>query len=268
MRSRVVHVSSDATPLHHAAVDWKYKVAARSEVHPYLEALKRVLATSGDCEEETGIAVAELLSIVTFAAQRGPHWRQQVVLYAGDNENCVTWLRRRRPRPAAARTVLRVLAWLEAHFEFEVAPVYVRTYHNRTPDYFTRCSEEEYHTRCRELNLTDMSLAVPWEEAITAEQRSRPFLLLGLTSDQQAAMLVREDLRQPVRPSPSRIGPHIQYLSHSRQFPALRMQGAAEKGLKVLAVAAGADPTGRELERLCWEAKRRHADLLCFECHR
>eukprot|EP00971_Amphidinium_carterae_P119519 2367728-Amphidinium_carterae.1 len=87
MRSRVVHVSSDATPLHHAAVDWKYKVAARSEVHPYLEAMKRLLSADGDCEEETGIAIAELLSIVTFAAQRGPQWRQQIILYAGDNEN-------------------------------------------------------------------------------------------------------------------------------------------------------------------------------------
>ena len=93
----VVRVSSDATKELVGAIDWTNGVVAREEVshlvRDLLEAWGRLLGEREDC---TAIHIAEMLSLVAFAAEQGSAWSGAVVLYTGDNQVMRAWLGKRR----------------------------------------------------------------------------------------------------------------------------------------------------------------------------
>ena len=89
------------------------------------------------------IAIAELLTLVCFAAKRGENWRDKFVVYIGDNTNAVGWINRRRTGSRYARFSLRLLGQLEVVYGFRVVSAYIRSHNNVTPDDLTRVSVPE-----------------------------------------------------------------------------------------------------------------------------
>eukprot|EP00971_Amphidinium_carterae_P292552 5807922-Amphidinium_carterae.1 len=132
-------ISSDATPEIHGAVDWKSRRVTRQGVTQFISWMAR----NGE-DPQVIIAVAELLGLVAMAAALGHSWKDEMILYIGDNSNVVHWLRSRAPRNRLARMLMRTLMCLEMKYKFTVHAYYVRTYHNRTADWLTRCTDEEF----------------------------------------------------------------------------------------------------------------------------
>eukprot|EP00971_Amphidinium_carterae_P037955 746150-Amphidinium_carterae.3 len=248
MQSKVVHVSNDATPDTLAACDWTYQVAAQ---HP-VGALAQELRT--DEPEETGentsvnISLAELLGIVTFAVHRAQEWHGKLVIAVIDNMNVCTWIQKRSPRHLA-RKALRALALLEARHDFEVTGVYVRTYHNKTPDLFSRCSQEEFQTHCSEMGMRVVDLRETWSSALKSIADAGPFLSLGLDAHDQGKL---EELRNrrlmksmPSNIPPIRIVPHGKHVADVSDNIGMSCQ--EQEGMLVRFMCVGADPTGKEL---------------------
>ncbi len=63
-------------------------------------------------------------------------WRGRLIVYAGDNMNVDvrSWLRKRAPRPRAARQVLRLLTYVEITFGLQVLTGYAHAHRNATAD--------------------------------------------------------------------------------------------------------------------------------------
>eukprot|EP00971_Amphidinium_carterae_P056784 1122779-Amphidinium_carterae.2 len=176
-------VSSDATPELHGAVDWKARKVTRQEVEPFMAHLKR----QGE-ELPTIIAVAELLGLVAMAAALGHTWQNELIIYIGDNSNVVHWLRSRAPRNRLAQLLMRTLMCLEVKLRFSIQAYYVRTYHNKTADWLTRCTQEEFEAGIRERRLEWVSAELPWAEALAASERGDSLFLVGMdAADMQVA---------------------------------------------------------------------------------
>eukprot|EP00971_Amphidinium_carterae_P215622 4280033-Amphidinium_carterae.1 len=201
MRDRVRVVSSDATLDKRAAVDWSSKTTAQHLVTPFTLHLARE-----GFEEDVRISIAELLGYVSFAATRAEDWEGSLIVYAGDNQNVVCWLKSRAPRPAMAQKIVRVLNMLEARHKFRTHAVYLRTYHNRTPDLYSRCSYDEFVSHAGQAGLEVVSSTLPWEEAVKATKENRAFIALGLDpEDQKLALQLRE--RRMQRQVPCSLSP-------------------------------------------------------------
>ena len=61
------------------------------------------------------------------------------------------WLRGRAPRNRIARFLVRILNYLEVRYRLRVHPFYLRTYHNVTADFFTRCDQVGFEEEVRRL---------------------------------------------------------------------------------------------------------------------
>ena len=79
-------------------------------------------ATGAGEDEEAIIAVAELLSYVTYAAWAGQAglWQDRIVMYTGDNMNVHCWLSSRMCKNRYAGFTLRLLCALEVVYNPEV----------------------------------------------------------------------------------------------------------------------------------------------------
>jgi len=157
MQSQVVWACGDATPERVAAVDWHGKVAI---VEPASLVWQRIRyfcgGEEGTDEEQSGpysedrtdpedgllISLAELLAVVSLACTRWTAWRGKIVIYAGDNQNVISWLEKRQAGPPAARFLLQLLAALETVGGFRLHASYVRTYHNQVADSLTRAEAQ------------------------------------------------------------------------------------------------------------------------------
>eukprot|EP00971_Amphidinium_carterae_P105852 2096399-Amphidinium_carterae.2 len=181
LKTRVV--SSDATPQMHGAVDWKARKVTRQEVTPFMEHLAR----QGE-DERVIIAVAELLGLVAMAAALGHTWREETVIYIGDNSNVVQWLRSRAPRNRLARLLMRALMCLEVKEKFVIHPYYVRTYHNTTADWLTRCTDAEFEVGLKMKGFEWLDAGMPWREALTASERGDLLFLVGMDAADMQVM--------------------------------------------------------------------------------
>ncbi|CAL1147366.1 unnamed protein product [Cladocopium goreaui] len=157
MQSQVIWACGDATPERVAAVDWHGKVAI---VEPASLVWQRIRHFCGgeegtdegqsgpDSEDRTDpddgllISLAELLAVVSLACTRWTAWRGKIVIYAGDNQNVISWLEKRQAGPPAARFLLQLLAALETVGGFRLHASYVRTYHNQVADSLTRAEAQ------------------------------------------------------------------------------------------------------------------------------
>ena len=124
---RVTCVGGDATMTRAAATDWEAKRYLAVDVSPYLRALEEA---AGLEEQETIIALAELLCLLLLAAVRAADWKGRLVLYVTDNDNVRIWILHRHARNRMARHLLRLLRYLEIRFHFVTTAAFVRTYHN------------------------------------------------------------------------------------------------------------------------------------------
>eukprot|EP00971_Amphidinium_carterae_P311340 6188068-Amphidinium_carterae.1 len=181
LKARVV--SSDATPQMHGAVDWKARKVTRQEVTPFMVHLAR----QGE-DEQVIIAVAELLGLVAMAAALGHTWREETVIYIGDNSNVVHWLRSRAPRNRLARLLMRALMCLEVKEKFVIHPYYVRTYHNTTADWLTRCTDAEFEEGLKLKGFTWLDAGMPWREALMASERGDLLFLVGMDAADMQVM--------------------------------------------------------------------------------
>ena len=103
------------------------------------------------------------------------------------------WLESRSPRNRNARSLLRALAYAEATRGFQLICAYARTYHNDTADLFSRCSPEEFDGLLKERNMTQVSLAEPWKQAVETCMQQKIPVLFGLDPEDKS---VGEDLRR------------------------------------------------------------------------
>ena len=93
--SKVVMVSSDATPTYVGAIDFTNAVAFRqnvAELKPWIGQVLNDKEMDDEELEELAIHVAEMLSFVAFACEVGWRWRGAVVIYGGDNTVVKQWL--------------------------------------------------------------------------------------------------------------------------------------------------------------------------------
>eukprot|EP00971_Amphidinium_carterae_P224535 4454252-Amphidinium_carterae.1 len=168
-------ISSDATPEIHGAVDWTARLVTRQSVEKFMECLTR----QGE-EARIIIAVAELLGLVAMAATLGHTWRHELIIYIGDNTNVVQWLKSRAPRNKLAQMLMKTLMCLEVKEKFVVHAYYVRTYHNSTADWLTRCTQEEFQEGLRTRKLEWVDAELPWREALVAAERGNLLFLVGM----------------------------------------------------------------------------------------
>eukprot|EP00971_Amphidinium_carterae_P194239 3854396-Amphidinium_carterae.1 len=171
-------VSSDATLEVHGAVDWTAGITTR---HSVTEFAKYLVLQQEDLE--VSIAIAELMGLVAFAAGMGSEWQNQTVLYAGDNMNTIRWLTSRAPRPKMAQLMVKALMCLEARYRFCVHPFFIRTYHNRTPDWISRATAEEYEKGIVEQGFRHLDVTLPWQEALTQARNGSTLFLIGMEVD-------------------------------------------------------------------------------------
>jgi len=182
--ARVAFVSSDATLVTHAACDWAFGVAAQEDVTEFMMELRRVC---GNEDDKIIIALGELLGLAAFAAQRAGAWKTLTVIYGGDNQVVLSWLRNRAPRNRYARLILRILAYLEAASGFTIVAGYVRTYHNAWPDLFSRSTKDEFLQAAAEKGLEVVSLQEPWQRAVQSAMIWRVPVFLGQDPEDDAA---------------------------------------------------------------------------------
>ena len=84
------------------------------------------------------VALTELLTVIVLASHQSQRWKGKVVLYMGDNQVVVAWLKSRQAKQPMATYLLQLLAALEESYGFGIHPSYVRTYHNKVADALTR----------------------------------------------------------------------------------------------------------------------------------
>ena len=151
--NKVVWASGDATLERIGAVDWSGRVAFSAEAGPLkivLQQFMREAVEAGETKEgyeEDGsgfiISILELLTLVALVAARARHWEGNLVAYAGDNTNVISWLEKRGARHPVASYLLQVLSAIEAAHAIRVHGAYIRTYHNETADDLTRLDAAE-----------------------------------------------------------------------------------------------------------------------------
>ncbi|CAE7767408.1 unnamed protein product [Symbiodinium sp. CCMP2592] len=172
--SKVIWVTADATPTHVGAVDWSSKIAVAQTVGQFLAAVALAGARAKleasfspgtgedeECEDDRlQIALAELVALLLLCAHRREAWKGCIILYAGDNQNVITWVRSRRSGHAGASFLLLVLGALEVTHGFQIRGEYVRTYRNTTADRLTR---EEPAGVCKAMGLTLLKKDPDWD---------------------------------------------------------------------------------------------------------
>ena len=182
-----VFVSSDATKVKIAAIDWTNGVAMRMSAASAAAWVQR-------CQEgdEIAIHVAEMLSFLAFACHLGPRWSGRVVLYGGDNKIVREWMASRKAGTAVGRLLVRVLNLLEMRFRFNLLPAWWRTYHNIHADLLTRCTDAEFSELVREKGWEVIDVKQALQQAVVDSERFGPCLLAWGDEDRQMIMQLKE----------------------------------------------------------------------------
>ncbi len=159
-------VGGDATMTRTGAVDWTDRQVLLSPTESIIQVI-RDRVDPGDDENDTLIALTELVTIIQFAVAKGPDWAEagvRLVYYVTDNMVVKIWLSKRRANHAHARVCIRILHRIEAKFGLRLCALYIRTYHNDFPDWLTRESTEIIH---KDLEIQGFTLIDPPAEWMT-----------------------------------------------------------------------------------------------------
>ena len=170
----LVWTGGDATLERMGAVDWTARVygviGTQEALDPFKEAFR-------DENEASIIAVCELFTFLTLAAERAPHWEGKLVLYVTDNTNTEIWLDKRGAHCRLARHGLRLLQRLEARHHFSVVSAGVWTKHNHSMDLLSRETKEVVDQEMGRLGLTQTDLKGPWLKVLEEYQQGAPLAL-------------------------------------------------------------------------------------------
>ncbi|CAE7778356.1 unnamed protein product [Symbiodinium sp. CCMP2592] len=161
-----VFVSSDATKLKIAAIDWTNGVVMRMAA---ADAATWVQRCQGD--DEVAIHVAEMLSFLSFACHVGPKWK------AGTR---------------VGRLLVRIANLLEMRYRFVLLPAWWRTYHNVHADLLTRCTDEEFADLVKERGWSVVDVQAALRQAVIDSERFGPCLLAWGDEDRQVLMQLKE----------------------------------------------------------------------------
>ena len=220
LRDQVVWASGDATTTAIGAIDWEAKEAvvesasalwtplqlfldgsrAQSESTPEGDEARFAPVPHGveEEEEEVMIALAELLAVIGLVSVRWKSWSGKVVIYAGDNQNVVSWLKSRSAKPPAARYLLQVLGAAEAVGRFRLHAEYIRTYHNKAADDLTRLDP---HGVLEEHGLVQVRAIEPLREILDRGWVRRALVWGNMEDSDRSAALQLGLRRAPERPT-------------------------------------------------------------------
>lgn len=143
-KDRVRWVATDATLDMFAGIDWKGKMVVRCKVTDFVRVLEDLIGQENVTDT---IALAEflgfLVSLTAFCNENHADFKGSLVIHVCDNMNVVQWVESRYSKCPVVRVMLRWLMRLESIYSLLVVSTYTRTYHNKSPDLLTRCTDEE-----------------------------------------------------------------------------------------------------------------------------
>ncbi|CAE7205713.1 unnamed protein product [Symbiodinium sp. CCMP2592] len=195
-----VFVSSDATKVMIAAIDWTGGSVMRMKAKAAAEWVQRC----GE-EDEVAIHVAEMLSFLAFACQVGESWQGKIVLYGGDNKIVKEWIVGRKAGTRVGRLLVRVINLLEMRFRFALVATWWRTFHNVHADLLTRCSDEEFDAIVKDKGWEVVDVTDALRQAMIDSERFGPCLLAWGAEDRRVLMQLKE--RRLKRAVPHTIAP-------------------------------------------------------------
>ncbi|CAE7036810.1 unnamed protein product [Symbiodinium sp. CCMP2592] len=195
-----VFVSSDATKVMIAAIDWTSGSVMRMKAKAAAEWVQRC----GE-EDEVAIHVAEMLSFLAFACQVGESWQGKIVLYGGDNKIVKEWTVGRKAGTRVGRLLVRVINLLEMRFRFALVATWWRTFHNVHADLLTRCSDEEFDAIVKDKGWKVVDVTDALRQAMIDSERFGPCLLAWGAEDRRVLMQLKE--RRLKRAVPHTIAP-------------------------------------------------------------
>ena len=129
---------------------------------PLLDGLRR--AAKGELPEEDIVAVAEMLSFIALAVQRGSTWEGEFILYPKDNMDARGWLKKRKAKHPLFCLVLLIFQRLESKHGFIAEGIYVRTYRNQLNDGLTRTDQQEVESKLIAAGWKRIEPDVVWQE--------------------------------------------------------------------------------------------------------
>ncbi|CAE7937610.1 unnamed protein product [Symbiodinium necroappetens] len=195
-----IFVSSDATKVMIAAIDWTTGVVMRMKAKAAAEWVQRC----GE-DEEVAIHVAEMLSFLAFACKVGEFWKGKVVIYGGDNKIVKEWITGRKAGTRVGRMLVRVMNLLEMRFRFALVATWWRTFHNIHADFLTRCSDAEFQAIVEEKGWAVVDVTNALRQALVDSERFGPCLLAWGEEDRRVLMQLKE--RRLRRAVPHTISP-------------------------------------------------------------
>eukprot|EP00974_Lingulodinium_polyedra_P024746 2393806-Lingulodinium_polyedra.AAC.1 len=126
------------------------------------------LREEASLEQDTIIALTELLAYVLLAARQGGKWQHRYVFYVTDNLVVRAWLTTRRAREPSARVLLRVLIRVELKERFTTVSYYVRAYHHDLCDRLTRESAAVVQAGMEAAGFEVLDPPQPWASMVEA----------------------------------------------------------------------------------------------------
>jgi len=196
--SKVVMVSSDATPTYVGAIDWTNRVTFRqsvAELKPWIQQVLNDEEMSDEDFDAVAIHIAEMLSFVAFACEVGWRWRGAVVIYGGDNTVVKQWLETRRSRVRAGRLLIRVINMVEARYGYTILAGWWRTYHNVDADFITRCTEAEFEECVARKGWTAVDVSGAVQQALRDTERFGPCFLSWADEEDRVTLMQLKERR-------------------------------------------------------------------------
>eukprot|EP00435_Cladocopium_sp_Y103_P002944 s2186_g1.t1 len=276
-----VFVSSDATTLVVGAIDWKHGCVFREKVADLKPWILQVL-TDEEIEaegEDIVVHLAEMLSFVAFACAMAERWRNQIVVYAGDNMVVRHWLQRRKSAVRGGRILVRVVNMLEMRWRFRLLAGWWRTYHNIDADHLTRCSDEEYLDFADKKGWQKVDVKTAVQSALEDSQRFGPCFLYATDDEDRRVLLQLKErrMKRQVQQDPQIPWPSIRVvewkvkgrtvLDYEMMAGLLgaRLEAGTVGGPVILCATLGVDEQGRHLHQVLEAAKTSGAWLVIIE---
>ena len=79
-----------------------------------------------------------------LVASRARDWHKKLVTLAVDINNVRIWVNTKGARYRIAHFLMHVLRFSDARYVFQLAAVYIQTYHNFIADFITRTDDEGF----------------------------------------------------------------------------------------------------------------------------
>ena len=116
-------------------------------------------------ESDPIIAEVETVSIICGVILRGGVCGESRVIVVGtDNANVFSWPRLGKARVGKARRALPAFLLWWVKYNIEILPYFIRTRHNLSADYSTRCLESELRDWANRFQMTQVAVPRCWSD--------------------------------------------------------------------------------------------------------